>query len=112
MTSKRIPAKFYKTESDHEPVRDWLLSLEKEERRLIGTDIKTVEYGWPIGMPTCRPMGNGLFEVRTNLPNGRTARVLFCIHNNQMVLLHGFIKKTEKTPKQELALANARKRNL
>ncbi|NEO22529.1 type II toxin-antitoxin system RelE/ParE family toxin [Moorena sp. SIO4A5] len=53
-----------------------------------------------------------LFEVRTNLPNGRTARVLFCIHNNQMVLLHGFIKKTEKTPKQELALANARKRNL
>ncbi|NEQ88839.1 MAG: type II toxin-antitoxin system RelE/ParE family toxin [Moorea sp. SIO2I5] len=86
--------------------------LHKEERRLIGTDIKTVEYGWPIGMPTCRPMGNGLFEVRTNLPNGRTARVLFCIHNNQMVLLHGFIKKTEKTPKQELALANARKRNL
>ncbi|NEO38334.1 MAG: type II toxin-antitoxin system RelE/ParE family toxin [Moorea sp. SIOASIH] len=112
MTSKRIPAKFYKTESDNEPVRDWLLSLDKEERRLIGTDIKTVEYGWPIGMPTCRPMGNGLFEVRTNLPNGRTARVIFCIHNNQMVLLHGFIKKTEKTPKQELALALQRKGNL
>ena len=112
MTAKRIPAKFYQTESGAEPVRDWLKRLNTEERRLIGTDIKTIEYGWPIGMPTCRPMGNGLFEVRTNLPQGRTARVFFCIHDNQMVLLHSFIKKTQKTPKQELDKALQRKRKL
>jgi len=112
MTAKRIPAKFYRTYSGSEPVREWLKSLNQEERRLIGIDIKTVEYGWPIGMPTCRPMGKGLFEVRTNLPLGKVARVFFCIYENQMILLHGFIKKTQKTPKQDLNLALERKRKL
>ncbi|NJL09525.1 MAG: type II toxin-antitoxin system RelE/ParE family toxin [Calothrix sp. SM1_7_51] len=112
MTQKRIPASFYKNENGTEPVRDWLKSLESEERLLIGTDIKTVEYGFPIGMPTCRPMGNGLYEVRTNLPQSRKARVLFCIHEGYMVLLHGFIKKTQKTPKQELDLALERKQQV
>lgn len=109
---KRIPAVFYQTEAGNEPVREWLKSLAREDRYLIGTDIKTVEFGWPLGMPTCRPMGNGLFEVRTNLPQGRTARVLFCIYHNQMVLLHGFIKKTQKTLKKDLELASDRKRKL
>ncbi|MBD2605852.1 type II toxin-antitoxin system RelE/ParE family toxin [Scytonema hofmannii FACHB-248] len=108
MTEKRIPAKFYQNENGKEPVRDWLKNLDREERRLIGTDIKTVEFGFPIGMPICRPMGDGLFEVRTNLPQG-IARVLFCIHEGEMVLLHGFIKKSQKTPKQELNLAKERK---
>ncbi|WP_250126363.1 type II toxin-antitoxin system RelE/ParE family toxin [Chroococcidiopsis sp. CCMEE 29] len=112
MEEKRIPAVFYKTEASNEPVREWLKSLDKEDRYLIGSDIKTVEFGWPVGMPTCRPMGDGLFEVRTNLPRGRTARVLFCIYDNQMVLLHGFIKKTQKTPKKDLELASDRKRKL
>ncbi|MBD0261671.1 MAG: type II toxin-antitoxin system RelE/ParE family toxin [Tolypothrix sp. T3-bin4] len=108
MTEKRIPAKFYQNENGKEPVRDWLKNLDREERRLIGADIKTVEFGFPIGMPICRPMGDGLFEVRTNLPQG-IARVLFCIHEGEMVLLHGFIKKSQKTPKQELNLAKERK---
>lgn len=112
MTAKRIPARFYRAESNKEPVRDWLRSLVPEERRLIGIDIKTIEYGWPIGMPTCRAMGNSLFEVRTNLSTGRTARVLFCIYENHMILLHGFIKKTQKMPKQDLELALKRKRKL
>ncbi|MDJ0719565.1 MAG: type II toxin-antitoxin system RelE/ParE family toxin [Prochloraceae cyanobacterium] len=112
MTDKRIQARFYKSESGNEPVRDWLLSLDREERRSIGTDIKTVEYGWPIGMPTCRPMGDGLFEVRTSLPSLKVARVIFCIYESQMILLHGFIKKTQKTPKQDLDLAKQRKRKL
>ncbi|WYL94150.1 MAG: type II toxin-antitoxin system RelE/ParE family toxin [Gloeotrichia echinulata IR180] len=86
--------------------------LEREDRYLIGADIKTVEFGWPIGMPTCRPMGGGLFEVRTSLPQGRIARVLFCIYEGRMVLLHGFIKKTQKTPKKELNLALDRKQIL
>jgi phage-related protein len=81
-------------------------------KSLIGIDIKTVEYGFPVGMPTCRPMGDGLYEVRTNLPQGRKARVLFCIHEGNMVLLHGFIKKTQKTPKKELNLAQERKQQV
>lgn len=96
MTDKRVPASFYQNENGTEPVRDWLKGLDAPERRLIGIDIKTVEYGFPIGMPTCRPMGDGLYEVRTNLPQGRKARVLFCIHEGNMVLLHGFIKKLRK----------------
>ncbi len=97
--------------SFQEPVRDWLKDLDHEERRLIGSDIKTVEFGWPIGMPTCRPMGKGLFEVRTDLPQS-IARVLFCIYEGEMILLHGFIKKSQKTPKKELNLALQRKREL
>lgn len=112
MTEKRIPATFYQTEAGNEPVRDWLKALEQEERFLIGTDIKTVEFGWPVGMPTCRSMGSGLFEVRTDLPSKRIARVLFCIYKGRMVLLHAFIKKTQKTPKQDLDLALERKRKL
>ena len=111
MTEKRVPARFYKNEAGNEPVRDWLKSLGQSERYLIGTDIKTVEYGWPIGMPTCRPLGKGLFEVRTNLPDG-IARVIFCFYEDQLILLHGFIKKTQKTPKADLELALSRKRDL
>ena len=79
---------------------------------MIGADIKTVEFGWPIGMPTCRPMGDGLFEVRTNLPQNKIARVLFCFYEGKMILLHGFIKKSQKTPKQQLNLAWERKHTL
>lgn len=109
---KRLPASFYETEVGAEPVRDWLKSLTQEDRFRVGSDIKTVEYGWPIGMPTCRPMGKGLFEVRVNLTDGRIGRVLFCIHRNRMMLLHGFIKKTQKTPSQDLDTALERKRKL
>lgn len=112
MTDKRLPASFYQNENGAEPVRNWLKSLDVEDRRLIGKDIKTVEYGFPIGMPTCRPMGDGLYEVRTNLPQGRKARVLFCIHEGSMVLLHGFVKKTQKTPKKDLDLALERKQEV
>ncbi len=112
MTEKRIPASFYQNENGTEPVRDWLKKLDREERRLIGIAIKTVEYGFPIGMPTCRSMGDGLYEVRTNLPQGRKARVLFCIHHGSMILLHGLFKKTQKTPKKDLDLALERKQQV
>ena len=109
---KRLFARFYRTESGNEPVREWLKSLDKPDRFLIGTDIKTVEYGWPIGMPVCRPTGNGLYEVRTKLPGNRILRVIFCIARDQMILLNGFIKKSRKTPKSDLDLAIERKRTL
>jgi phage-related protein len=105
---KRVPARFYRSESGAEPARDWLLELDREDRKKIGADIATVEYGWPVGMPTCRPMGSGLFEVRTDLGDRRIARVFFCFSEEQIILLHGFVKKTQETPKKELALARRR----
>jgi phage-related protein len=112
MTQKIVPARFYQTETGNEPVRDWLKQLKALDRKRVGADIKTVEYGWQIGMPTCRPMGKGLYEVRSVLPSGKIARVLFCFYEEKMILLHGFIKKTQKTPAQDLDLALKRKRIL
>ena len=91
-----------------EPVREWLQSLDKDDRYEIGTAIKTVEFGWPIGMPVCRPMGSGLWEVRASLAKGRIARVFFCVHDGHMILLHGFLKKTQKTTNHDLALVRDR----
>jgi phage-related protein len=108
---KRVPAIFFQTEAGSEPVRDWLKSLPlPEDRKRIGEDIKTVEFGWPLGMPVCRALGRGLYEVRSNLAGNRVARVLFYIDKkSRMVLLHGFIKKTPKTPDEDLELARRNK---
>lgn len=88
------------------------MSLDLDDRRVIGKDIQKVEFGWPIGMPYCRPLGQGLWEVRSDISSGRIARTLFCIKNGDMVLLHAFIKKTQKTPPQELDIALQRKKEL
>lgn len=109
---KKLPASFFRTASGTEPVREWLLSLDSNDRRLIGFDIATVELGWPVGMPTCRPMKKGLWEIRTDLPDGRIARVFFCIEGNSMVLLHGIIKKSQGTPPKALDLARGRQKEV
>jgi len=111
---KKIRARFYESAAGRAPVREWLLELSDADRKSIGEDIKLVEFGWPVGLPVCRPMAgrNGMWEVRLNISNGRIARVLFCIENGEMVLLHGFIKKTKTTPKPDLDLAETRKGNL
>jgi phage-related protein len=107
---KRIPAIFFRTEAGRELVRDWLKGHPPEDRKHIGEDIKTVEFGWPIGMPVCKPLGDGIFEVRTNLTQNRTARVLFYIDKKgRMLLLHGFIKKTRRTPGADLGMARKNK---
>jgi len=92
-------------------VRDWLKGLPlPQDRKRIGEDIKTVEFGWPIGMPVCKPLGDGIYEVRTSLVQNRISRVLFYIDKKgRMVLLHGFIKKTQKTPDEDLELARSNK---
>ena len=110
-SGKHIPAIFYRTEAGREPVREWLKALPyPDDRKRIGEDIKTVEFGWPIGMLTCRAVGHGVFEVRTHLTHNRIARVLFYVDaKNRMVLLHSFIKKTQKTPDGDLALARRNK---
>jgi phage-related protein len=107
---KKVQAFFYRTEAGGEPLREWLKNLPRWITRLIGEDIKTCELGWPVGMPTSRPLGDGLHEVRTNLPDGRISRVIFYIDQNQrMVLLHGFFKKTRGLPTADLALAKKNK---
>ena len=102
---KRIKVRFYRAVSGNEPVRNWLMKLSREDRLAIGTDIKTVEFGWPVGLPVCRSLGDGLWEVRSSLRN-RIARVLFCIEGGVMWLLHGFIKKQQKTPAGEIDIAH------
>lgn len=109
---KRVPAVFYRTASGTEPVRDWLLKLDPGDRKIVGGDVKDVEYGWPVGMPLCRPLGSGLWEVRSDISNGRIARVVFCVFDGQMILLHGFIKKTQKTPSADKDLAMKRKKEV
>jgi phage-related protein len=109
---KRIPAAFYRSATGSEPVREWLRSLSPEDRRILGHAIGVVEFGWPVGMPVCRPLGDGLWEVRASLPSGRTARVIFCVAVGWMVLLHGFIKKSQKTPEADLGLARRRQKEI
>ena len=106
---KVIAVKFFITDSGTEPVRDFLKGLTPDDRRSIGTDIKTVEYGWPLGMPLVRKLDTDLWEVRSIIASG-IVRILFTTHNSEMVLLHGFVKKTEKTPPKEIKTANERKK--
>lgn len=109
---KKISALFYENSNDKKPVREWLYSLDEEDRKVIGKDIKTVEYGWPIGMPVCRKLESKLYEVRSDISNKRIARVIFTVIDEYMILLHGFIKKTQKTPKQDIDLALKRKKDI
>jgi len=105
---KKLPSAFYQTSKGARPVRDFLMELPREDRRIIGEDIATVEYGWPIGKPTCAPIGLGVWEVRSSLPSKRIARILFTVHEGEMILLHGFVKKTQRTPQDAIETARTR----
>jgi phage-related protein len=109
---KRLPTAFYRTAAGTEPVREWLKGLSDDDRRILGYDIGLVEFGWPIGMPLCRSLGGGLWEIRSSLAGNHIARVIFCTAHGHMVLLHGFIKKTRKTPKADLELARNRQKEV
>lgn len=102
---------FFATAAGNEPVLDWLRGLNRDERAVIGADLRTVQLGFPIGMPVCRPLGNGLYEVRSSLPTRKEARIFFFAHGSDLVLVGGFIKKTRATPDAELELARRRKRD-
>lgn len=103
-----LTVRFYKTDSGSEPVREWLRSLPLDSKKIIGEDIKTVQYGWPIGMPVVRKLEPGIWEVRSRLKDG-ISRVLFTVADDTMVLLHGFIKKSRKTQLDDLVTARKRK---
>ena len=106
-----LDVRFFVTDSGSEPVREWLKDLPAIERKVIGEDIKTVQLGWPLGMPLVRNLGDGIWEVRIKLEN-RIVRVLFALDKSTMVLLHGFIKKQQATPKPDLDLAKDRLKQL
>lgn len=99
---------FFRTEAGREPAREWLKELSAEERRIIGEDLKTLQFRWPLGMPLVRSLGQGLWELRSSLPT-RIARCLFYVRGDRLVVLHGFFKKTPKTPTQDKATALKRK---
>ena len=107
----RLTVDFFRESSGAEPVRDWLRGLPYEDKRQVGVDIQTVQFGWPIGMPVVDHVEGDIWEVRTRLST-RIARVLFMLDGNTMVLLHGFIKKERKTPKVDLDLAKQRLKKL
>ncbi len=105
--SLRLKVFFFRSGRGSEPVREWLKSLPLEEKRTIGEDVKTVQFGWPLGMPLVRKLEPGLWEVRSNLPTG-IARIIFTVKDNAMILLHGFIKKSQKTPMSDLQVSRTR----
>jgi phage-related protein len=107
-----IPVVFYRTSGGVEPVRDWLKSLPGGDRQKIGFDLATMQVGWPVGMPLCRSLGNGLWEMRSSLSSRRIARILFCVHEGRIGVVHGFIKKTRKTPRDDIELALKRMKEL
>jgi len=102
---------FYRSGTGNEPVREWLLGLPRKDRKSIGEDIKTVQFGWPLGMPLVKKVDRYLWEVRSSM-HGKIARVIFTVYEGHLVLLHGFIKKSQKTPADEIRLANTRMLNL
>lgn len=108
---KIVSVVFWKEETGKEPVRDWLKSLTKHQKKIIGEDLKTIEMGWPLGMPLVKNLGRGMWEARSNFKNG-IARIVFKMHESQMVLLHGFIKKSQKMPSQDLEIALKRAKTL
>ena len=110
--TKKLPARFYVNPSGSNPVRDWILDLSEADRHTVGKDIQKVEFGWPLGRPHCAPLGHGLWEVRSSLSSNTIGRIIFCMGDGHMILLHGFIKKTQKTPQAEIDLALKRKREV
>jgi phage-related protein len=108
----KIPLVFYRGAAGTEPVREWLRAMARDDRLEIGADLQRVQYRWPVGMPLCRPLGDGLWEVRTILPSKTISRVFVCFHDGVLYALHGFIKKTQKTPSKELTIARKRQREV
>jgi phage-related protein len=108
-TKPILTVNFFLSESRNEPVREWLKGMEKENTKQIGEDIMLVQFRWPLGMPLVRKMESDLWEVRSKIKSGNISRVFFTVKDGKMVLLHGIIKKSQKTPKKDIDLARSRK---
>ncbi len=100
---------FFRTDAGNEPVLDWLRGLTADDRRRIGEDLRTVQIGWPLGMPLCRSLGDGLYELRSTITGNRITRLVFFQHGPRLVIVEGFIKKSRTTPDDVLKLAKRRR---
>jgi phage-related protein len=109
---KALPLGFWKSSLGNQPTRDWFRDLPEVDRSILGKDLRRIQFGWPIGMPLVKSLGGGLWEMRTTLPNNRESRVMFCVNDRSIVVLNGFIKKTQKTPPSEIELALKRMKDL
>jgi phage-related protein len=109
---KKLPARFYRAPGGREPVREFLKARPVADRRAVGRDIGRLEFAWPVGMPMCRVLGRGLYEIRANLEGGRIVRVIFCVSGGYIVLLHAFVKKTQRLRSVDLDLARTRMKEL
>jgi phage-related protein len=109
MKKQKLEVVFFKTDRGNMPVKEWLNSLSKESKKIIGEDLRTAQFGFPLGMPLVRFMEKNLWEIRSHLENGSGVRIFFTICQNYMILLHSFVKKSQKTPKKELTLARKRR---
>lgn len=110
--AEKIPLVFFRTKTGNEPVRDWLKTLDRSDRLEVGQDLQRAQYRWPVGMPLAKALGGGLWEIRTGLPSKTIVRVFVCFHGGTLYALHGFIKKTQKTPDAEMDLARKRKKEI
>ena len=108
----RIPVVFWRSTTGREPVRAWLKGLPHDDRRAIGFDLAKLQIGWPVGMPLSRSLGDGLWELRSTMPSSRIARIIFTFSEGTIVLLNGFVKKSQKAPASELALARNRAKDM
>ena len=109
---KPLPLQFWQSGAGNQPTRDWFKGLPDADRAVLGGDLRRIQFGWPIGMPLVKSLGSGLWEMRSSLPSKREARVIFAVSNSQIAVLNGFIKKTQKTPLEELRLAARRLKEL
>jgi phage-related protein len=107
-----ISLQFWRSAAGREPTRDWFRALDRADREVVGDDLRRVQFGWPVGMPLVRSLGGGLWELRSTLPSKREARVMFSANGERIAVLHGFIKKAQKTPASDLALARKRMKDL
>jgi phage-related protein len=110
LPARKVPVVLHRTRAGGEVVLDWLRGLDQEDRNVIGQDLMRVQFRWRVGMPLCRSLGDGLWEVRTDLAGGRIARLFFCFAQSRLIALRGFVKKSQKTPATELKLARKRMR--
>jgi phage-related protein len=109
MKYMELAAKFYVTDAGGDPVRDWFKALNRADKKAMGKAVQRVQIGWPVGRPLCAPLGRGLYEVRQDLSDNRTGRVLFCFAGEgTIVLLHAFIKKAQRIPQPDIDLARKR----
>ncbi len=107
-----MPLQFWRSPSGGEPTRDWFRALSAVDRKIVGTDLRRVQHGWPVGMPLVKPMGGGIWELRSSLPSHREARVMIAVDGGRIAVLNGFIKKSQKTPAGELGLARKRMKEM